>query len=239
MNTHQSSRAFTLIELLVVVAIIAIIGVVAANGFARMNDGSESEAMKKVINNMIGTLDRSVLRHEITSYDAVFESGSVWFLSYLDGYKKSSPLDYSYRFDTGTGVVKSLSSGTGEWELHFATYDDVWKTTVLDMSGGVKSFVFPSNIEKRWYKVSASLDDTELNSLIIQYYNLRGTSDSGSEANLTAILWSNNVSYDSLVVRNILGKKTLIASGATLDTVEKATLFFEKNGKWIEMTIAP
>jgi hypothetical protein len=38
--------------------------------------------------------------------------------------------------------------------------------------------------------------------------------------------------YDTLTVHNVLGKRSFLAgSGEVLKNLEKATLFFEKNGK--------
>lgn len=46
--------------------------------------------------------------------------------------------------------------------------------------------------------------------------------------------------YTTLLVRNVLGKKVLLGSaGATIDTLQKATLLFEKNGKEMEMVLLP
>lgn len=189
MRKRVRSRAFTLVELLLVVTIIAIVGIVSVSSFSRLGDSGDAEATVKSVSSAIGSLDRSVGRSEIVSYDAVFESGSIGFLMYLDSYRKASALDYSFRFPTATGEVRSVSAGTGAAELHFSASDASAKTVMLSMSGMVQTFSFPPNLEKRWYRVSASLDDTDLNSLEIQYYNLYNVQNTPEkEVRLVSIL---------------------------------------------------
>ncbi len=100
-------NAFTLIELLIVISIIGIIGLASITGFSRMAEVQDIETTINAITNELSSYDRAVSRHEITSYDAVFESGSIGFVSNLDWYKKSSPLHYRFDFVTGTGIVES------------------------------------------------------------------------------------------------------------------------------------
>lgn len=73
----------------------------------------------------------------------------------------------------------------------------------------------------------------------MQYYNLTNTqSTPEKEVRLMKIVGGNNQPYTSLLIRNVLGKKILQGSGATLNSLEKATLTFEKNGKEMEMIIS-
>ncbi len=67
-------NAFTLIELLIVISIIGIIGLASITGFSRMAEVQDIETTINAITNELSSYDRAVSRHEITSYDAVFEA---------------------------------------------------------------------------------------------------------------------------------------------------------------------
>lgn len=71
----------------------------------------------------IDSFERMVMRHQIISYETVFESGSIGFVTHLDRYKKSTPTEYSFDFTAGTGIIKSTGTGTEMWELAFSAYD--------------------------------------------------------------------------------------------------------------------
>lgn len=88
-----------------------------------MVEVQDAETAVKGISDTLESFDRAVMRHEAASYETVFESGSSGFTTDLDWYKKTAPVRYSFEFSTGTGIVKSTSTGTGEWELHFSPYD--------------------------------------------------------------------------------------------------------------------
>jgi hypothetical protein len=78
-----------------------------------------------------------------------------------------------------------------------------------------------------------------MNSYEIQYYNLTNSEKIPErEVYLMGITGGNGIPYQSLLVRNILGKKVLQGSGASIDLLEKATLFFEKNGKPSQITLS-
>lgn len=232
-------QGFTLIELLMVVTIIAIIGIASISGFSRMNQVQDSETSVKLISNTLDSLEHDILGHKMVSYDAVFESGSVGFTTNLDWYKKKPLLQYSFDFITGTGMIRS--SGTGTWliYLRLATYDTSGKAQQLSESGWTSIFSFPSGIQKRWYQILGNLDGRGLNSFIIQYYNLTNSTPE-NETHLIkiegTIEWSSK-QYNSLLVRNVLGRKFLKGSGTTMDELEKATLTFEKNGKEMPLVV--
>lgn len=232
--------AFTLIELLIAVTIIAIIGIVSISWFSRMTQVQDAETTIKVVANALDSFDRAVMRHRIASYDVIFETGSIGFAANLDGYRKTTPTEYSFDFINGSGVAKSTDTSAQMWELNFFTYDTSWDIHTLPASGGIQPFSFPRNIQKRWFGISSGVGDRVLNSYIMQYYNLTNIrSLPENEVRLVGIVWWNNVPYASLTVRNILGKKVLQGSGTTLDTLEKATLSFEKNGKEMQMVLLP
>jgi hypothetical protein len=62
--------------------------------------------------------------------------------------------------------------------LYFTAQDSVEKTIVIDMSGGIQPFSLPRGMQKKWYQISGASGDKNLNSFIIQYYNLTNTSNS-------------------------------------------------------------
>lgn len=130
-----SNRGFTLVELLIVVTIIAIIGVASISGLSHMTDAQDADTTVRNIGNALDSSDREVARHDITSYEAVFESGSLGFTTDLDGYKKTGPVEYAFDFVTGTGVARSTDTSTGMWEVHLSAYDDPGETYVLSASG--------------------------------------------------------------------------------------------------------
>ncbi|NCP77159.1 hypothetical protein GW830_03455 [bacterium] len=146
----------------------------------------DTETIIKVMSNTLDGFDRAITRHEITSYETVFESGSLGFVTNLDWYKKPTPMNCLFDFVAGTGKVLSTDMNTGTWELGFFTYDTPIKTYVLPANGGVQIFSFPENLQKRWYKILGSLGDSDLNSFEIQYYNLTNASPE-SEVRLMSI----------------------------------------------------
>lgn len=137
-----------------------------------MLTGQDAETTIKIISHTLDLFDRAVTRHQITSYETVFESGSLGFVANLDGYKKATPMKYSFDFITGSGVVRSTDTGTGMGELHLTSYDSIGKTLTIAANGGIQSFIFPRNIQKRRYDISGAIGERVLNSFIIQYYNL-------------------------------------------------------------------
>lgn len=116
---------FTLVELLIVVTIIAIIGISSISGFSHMNEAQDADTTIKVVSHALDSFERDVLRHEVVSYDALFESGSIGFTANLDWYKKDPQIQYSFDFSTGSGLVWRTDTGTGVVGLNFATYDTV------------------------------------------------------------------------------------------------------------------
>lgn len=104
---YPEVSGFTLIELLIVVTIISIIGVASISGFSHMAESQDAQTTMRTIGKALDMFDQDVSRYRITSYDAVFKSGSVGFAADLDSYKKTLPLQYSYDFATGSGEVQS------------------------------------------------------------------------------------------------------------------------------------
>lgn len=137
-----------------------------------MMEAQDADTAMKTINNTLLALDRSVQRHDIVSYETVFASGSLGFVTNTDWYKKTAPTEYSFDFASGTGVARSMDTSTGMWELHFAAYDTSGETFALAASGGIKTFSFPVGIQKRRYEISGVIGDLVLNSYAMQYYNL-------------------------------------------------------------------
>ena len=241
MNTHRlkETQAFTLIELLIVVTIISIIGIASIWGFSRMRDMQDSETMTKIISNSLASFDRSIQNHEITSYEVFFDSGSLGFITNTDWYKNTSHITYMFDFLTKTGILMNKSTSTGMWNIEYWAYETQPQSNILVASGGIQAFSFPKNLEKRWYQISNSADDMNLNDLTIQYYNLTNRNSlAEEEVTLIKIEGWDGVSYSSLLVRNVLGKKVLQGSWSTLDDLEKAIITFEKNGKEMEMVIS-
>lgn len=168
----EKRSAFTFIELLIAVSIMAIIGIASISGFSRMTELQDAETTMRSVRDAIDSLDRKVARHEIVSYEAQFETGSLGFMADLDRYKKTSPTEYGFDFATGTGFVKSTNTATGTWELRFASDDTQGEYLALPASGGFQSFAFPSGLQKRRYEVSSAFEGRILNSYTVQYYTL-------------------------------------------------------------------
>lgn len=64
-----------------------------------------------------------IAKYEMISYEIMFESGSLGFITNLNHYKKATPVECSFDFSTGTGVLKSTNTSTGMWEVNFSTYN--------------------------------------------------------------------------------------------------------------------
>lgn len=239
MKISKIPFAFTLIELLIVVTIISIIGISSLWWFSRMRDSQDSETTTKIISDTIVSLDRSIQNHEITSYEVLFASGSLGFIVNTDWYKNTSHIAYTFDFRIGTGIFMNKSTSTGMWNIEYRARDARPQSNILVASGGIQAFSFPKNLEKRWYQITNSADDMDLNDLTIQYYNLTNRNSlAEEEVTLTKIVGWAGVSYDSLLIRNVLGKKVLQGSWTSLDDLEKATITFEKNGKEMEMILS-
>ena len=108
----QNNHAFTIIELIIVITIIAIVGITSISGFSRIASIQDSNTTTKVILQTIDSLDMSISNFETTSYETVFSSGSIGFMTQVNWYGKSNLLDYSFDFSTGTGLVMSKANGT-------------------------------------------------------------------------------------------------------------------------------
>lgn len=239
MKKTETLGAFTLIELLIVITIISIIGISSLSGFSHMLSTQDMETTTKVISNTLDSFDHAIARHQITSYETIFKSGSLGFKTDLDFYKQITPVEYTFDFISWTGIAISTDTSTGMWELNFSTYDAPQKTYTVSASGGSQVFSFPQDIQKRWYKILSWIGDRDLNSCEIQYYNLTNVKKAPeSEVYLVKIVGWNNREYTSLTVRNILGRKTLQGYWVTSDSLEKVILTFEKNGQEAEMIIS-
>ena len=232
-----SSFWFTLVELLMVVTIMSIIGIASIAGFSQMLMSQDAETTTKNITNTLNALDQDISRYRSTSYDMIFESGSIGFITNIDWYKQDSSLQYSYNFSTATWDIRTTGLGTGSIDVHLASQDSIGENLQLSQSGGYKVFSFPSNMQKRWYEITGTKDDIGTNSFNIQYYQLSPIKDAWeNEIQLIRIVDSGSLSYDALIIRNVLGKKSLIGSWATLRILEQAVLIFEKN--WKEISLA-
>ena len=204
-----------------------------------MSQTQDSETAVKGITNGIDSFDRAVANHEITAYDAVFASGSIGFATNLDWYKKTTPVAYSFDFETRTGSITSTRASEETWELVFSAPDTPGKTLTLSASGGFQVFSFPTNLEKRQFRISSGIGDEYLNSFEMRYYSLSNARlVPESEIRLVKIEGESGLLYDALTIRNVLSKKSLHGSGTTIDTLEKAILTFEKNGKEMKMTVS-
>lgn len=205
-----------------------------------MLEVQDSETTVRVVSNSIDSLNQAVMRNSIISYEALFQTGSTGLIVDLDRYKKKTPVNYSFRFNTGTGSIVSTNTSTGTWELNFMTYDTQGKTIILPAKGGSQIFSIPSDIQKGWYQISSSIGNENLNSYEIQYYNTTNTERlPEKEVSLMKIIGGDGLNYPALVFRNILGQKSLMGSGTTLVPLKKATLTFEKNGKEMELILSP
>ncbi len=85
-----------------VVTIMSIIGIASIAGFSQMLMSQDAETTTKNITNTLNALDQDISRYRSTSYDMIFESGSIGFLANIDWYKQDSPLRYGYNFSTAT-----------------------------------------------------------------------------------------------------------------------------------------
>lgn len=115
LRSPQTKNGFTLIELMVVVTIMAIIGTVLVTPFKMLFDGMSTRDRGQYIADMIRSLDESIEENQAESYEAVFESGSIGFVTNQDWYKKSPVITGTFDFETGTGMLKSIGTGTGVW----------------------------------------------------------------------------------------------------------------------------
>ncbi len=225
-------------ELLIVVAIIAIIGVASFSGFSRLNTTQDMETIAKSVSKTLDRFDQDMIYHRITSYETVFRSGSLGFVTSVDRYRKNIAVVYSFDFATGTGTITTNGSGTGVIQLHLYSADALGDTMQLSESGELQPFSFPRGIERRWYQIDTFMEDRGSLSYEMQYYNLANVTDlTSEEVHLQSILGSDGTHYPGLIVRNILGQKTLLGSGSTLVPLSSATLTFEKNGQETQLTI--
>lgn len=180
---------FTLIELIVVVTIISMIGIVSISGFFRMTQTQDMETLTKIISQTIDSFDQDIMYHRAVSYETVFQTGSLGFTTSIDGYKKRIPIAYSFDFITGSGSVQTLGSGTGIIQLYLHSHDSVGDTLQLPENGATQSFSFPDGIQKRWYQIVARMNDSDLLTYDIQYYNLLNSENkSENEARLMSII---------------------------------------------------
>ena len=204
---------FTLAELLIVVTIIAIIGVASFAGFSRLNTTQDMETVGKSVSETLDSFDQDMTYHRIASYESTFTSGSLGFTTSLDRYKKNIAVNYIFDFATLTGTITTNGSGTGVVQLHLHAADALGDTMQMSESGEVQPFSFPRGIEKRWYQIEAFMDTRGSLSYDMQYYNLANvTGQSAEEASLKSIVGSDGTLYPALIVRNILGQKTLLGS---------------------------
>ncbi len=122
-----------------------------------MSDTQDTETIITTIDDTMEGYDRIIAKHEATSYETIFESGSLGFVTNIDWYKKASPLEYSFDFHTATGTILN-NTNTGTWELNFSTRDTVSQILTLPANSGIQYFRFPQNIQSRWYKIASQLE---------------------------------------------------------------------------------
>jgi hypothetical protein len=134
--------------------------------------------------------DQAIENHTSVSYEAVFESGSIGFFMDVDQYKKTSSVEYSFDFLTRSGVAQSTDTiSDGVWELSLFVYSTPEQTYTLPFSGGIRAFSFPSSTKKRRYGISSGVGGVDLNSFVLEYYNLTNeTHDPEKEIYLTRIV---------------------------------------------------
>ena len=122
-----------------------------------MSDTQDTETIIATIDDTIDGFDRMINKHEATSYEVNFESGSLGFMTNIDWYKKTAPLQYSFDFHTATGTILN-NTNTGTWELNFSTRDTVSQILTLPANSGIQYFSFPQNIQSRWYKIASQVE---------------------------------------------------------------------------------
>jgi len=123
-----------------------------------MSDVQDTETIIATIDDTIDGFDRLITKHEVTSYEVIFESGSLGFMTNTDWYKKIHPLQYSFNFHTATGSITSTNTSTGIWEMNFSTHDAVSQVLTVPANSGVQYFNFPQNIQSRWYKIMSQVE---------------------------------------------------------------------------------
>lgn len=239
-SARPSHEGFTLAELLIVVTIIAVIGIASISGFSRMNSVQDMETLGGSISNTIESFDRDIIHHHSSSYETIFESGSIGFTTSVDYYQKHIPIRYAFDFPTASGSVETLGSGTGIIQLFFHSENALGDTMQVTESVTVQPFAFPKNIEKRSFWIEAFMSSGDTMNYVMQYYNLSNREGiPENEAFLRRIVGSDGTSYNGLIVRNVRGQKTILGSWVTLQPLTKATLTFEKNGQETELIIEP
>lgn len=90
-----------------------------------MSDIQDTETIIAVIDNTLDSFDRAVAKNDIISYEVTFKSGSLGFVTNIDTHKKSYPVQYSFDFQTNTGIIINTNTSTGIWEINFSTHDTV------------------------------------------------------------------------------------------------------------------
>jgi hypothetical protein len=122
-----------------------------------MSNVQDTETIIATINDTIDGFNGIVAKHEATSYEIIFESGSLGFMTNIDWYKKTYPLQYSFDFHTTTGTILN-NTNTGTWELNFSTHDTVSQVLTVPANSGIRYFSFPQNIQSRWYKITSQVE---------------------------------------------------------------------------------
>ncbi|MDP2104136.1 MAG: prepilin-type N-terminal cleavage/methylation domain-containing protein [Candidatus Gracilibacteria bacterium] len=239
LRSLRAKKAFTLVELMVTVTIIAIVSVVMISPFKMLIDGMDTRDRSNHIADMIRSLDESIENNKAASYEAVFTTGSMGFVTNQDWYKKSPVITGTFDFETGSGMLQSTGTWTGGLSVRL-TGDDYDDRQDLFPDGGIYNFSFPIRAGGGSYIVQSALDDTfdsPLNSFLIRYYYLPEDTDvAENPTRLVSITSRTGSGYTALKIRNVHGARTILGyTGTITDTVKPdnlkgVKLVFEKDG---------
>ncbi|MDP2103349.1 MAG: prepilin-type N-terminal cleavage/methylation domain-containing protein, partial [Candidatus Gracilibacteria bacterium] len=120
----KGKGGFTLVELLVTVTIIAIVSVVMIGPFKMLIDGMDTRDRSNHIADMIRSLDESIENNKAASYEAVFESGSMGFVTDQDWYGQRNRVSLDFDFVSHSGVLRKVTAFTGAWTYGMVNLDE-------------------------------------------------------------------------------------------------------------------
>lgn len=169
----MQQKGFTLVELLVVVTIIAIVGITSISGFSHLSETEDAHSIRTDILNSLSDLDRAIEKHEISSYEATIESGSLGYITTQDFYRKPVMMFLkNFDFGAGTGTVKNTSTSTGIWQIGVQKGMSVDERGQTTASGGTLDFSFSGGTHTDQYTLVSIIDSKRLNSLVFHYFDV-------------------------------------------------------------------
>jgi len=228
----MNKKAFTLIELLLVITIIVIVTTSGTFYFFKFLDSKNINSNIEIIKNDLLNIDKKVVNYEIFDYELVFETWSLWYISYLNKFDNINTQSINFNFNTWTWVISTNATET--WWIRilniFKKYK-LFKENILDS----KDVYTGSFTDSEYYKITWNIYWKELNSIYIKYYIENNVFKEKENYLILDSIYSDiNKTYscNKLIINNIWWKKNILCWNTP---VNKAYLFFSQN--WIEWYI--